>query len=133
MQYEVPNDKLELAFDNDEPLQKLLIIQQEAEDSWAKKMKAREDTVLKLKSELEVEVPMARKLASEVKMKRHRVKLLSKKKYPPSLANLKKRIVRRKATVRDQMLRQYLSTQKEDFLLRWKEEHGDKNEVSKKT
>ena len=134
VQYEVPREQLESAFDEDTPLQNLLEMQQESEESWEKKQKEREDTIVRLKEELVVEAKESRKLAGAVRVKRNRVKILSKRKTPPSLANLKRRIVRRKATIRDTLLRQFLSTKKEDFLLRWKEAHGEnENEVSKET
>ena len=134
MQYEVPAEQLESAFDVDTPLQNLLEMQRESRKKWAEKQKLREDTVTTLKEELAVESKEARRLTGVVRVKRNRIKILSKKKTPPSLASLERRIVRRKATIRDILLRDFLSTKKEDFLLRWKETHGDKeNEVSKES
>lgn len=135
MPYEVPSEQLESAFDTDVPLQKLLTLEEESEESFAKKAKDRDETVTRLKGELVVEAAQARKLVGLVKGKRHRIKILSKKKRPPSLANLRRRIIRRKATIRDQLLRQYLSTQKEDFLEKWRRAHGkgSENEISEET
>lgn len=124
MPYEVPSKQLESAFDNDVPLQNLLTAQQESEGVFAVKMRNREETVTQLKEELVVEAARARKLVGQVKEKRYRIRILSKKKRPPSLTNLKRRIVRRRATIRDLLLRKYLSTQKDDFLQRWREAHG---------
>ena len=127
MVYEVPSEQLKAAYSEDEPLQKLLKHKERVLKTWENSEKEREESHTSLKEEVKQEAAQLKKLNTLLNAKRRKLESLGKKRRSPSVTAVNRRIVRRKALVRDKLLSKHLSTQKEDFLLRWKKAQNEVN------
>jgi hypothetical protein len=128
--YEPPSEELEKAFDDDPVLRKLI---SEREAALRKYFKEEEERAKEAEGHLEkareIEAEQ-RELGRKARDLRGKAKSLLKKRPRPKTAENTRRTNRRKGIIRQELLRKYLSTQKDHFLQRWKETHS--HEVSKK-
>lgn len=123
MQYQVPEEDLAKAFESDDTLESIAIQHREIMGRFDKEKAMRAAKVIKLKEEVRAEVRKAKEHTGIAKRKRYQIKQLCKARKPPGLIELNRRIVRRKATIKKQMLKAYLGTMAGDFLRRWNETH----------
>lgn len=134
MKYEIPEEDLAKAFESDSILENISAQYGETMDRFNKDKRRREAKVVELKAEVAEEVRKARIHAGIASRKRYQIKQLNRARKPPGLLDLNRRIARRKATVKNHMLRDYLGTMRGDFLRRWKETHKKgSHEDSEKT
>lgn len=134
MQYQVPEEDLAKALEADTVLGSINAQHEEVMVRFNKEKAAREAKVAELKVEVKGEVRKASEHAGIANRKRYQIKQLTRARKPPGLIELKRRVARRKAAIKNRMLKEYLGEMAGDFLKRWKETHRKgSHEDSKET
>ena len=118
---EVPQDQLEKVFGEDEVLQKLLAEEADILVRYERDMKKRAALAVEVHDLWISQRKESKRLESEATKNKRRFATLRKKKKPPHMLEMRRRITRRKGVLRKRELKRFLATQKDSFLKIWNE------------
>ncbi len=119
--YEVPETQLTEAFEADELLQKLLAEQEAMLERHEKKQDEQVEQAKTIRHQAAENRAEAKRLRSAADELTRKANNLARRTRPPRLTELKRRINRRRGTIRKQQLNLFLATQKQDFLQKWRD------------
>ena len=118
---EVPQDQLDKVFVEDEVLQALLAEEAGIIVRYERDMKKRAALAVEVHDLWISQRKESKRLESEANKNKRRFATLRKKKKPPHMLEMQRRITRRKGVLRKRELKRFLATQKDSFLKKWNE------------
>jgi len=122
---EVPEQDLQSAYANDRPLQRLAEQRLEVLARFEKEEEVRREKAAKLREEANEIKKDWTELGRQIKALRARANRLAKKRQPPRMTEINRRVRRRQGIVREQALMKYLRSQKNVFLKHWNKKQKD--------
>lgn len=118
---EVPQDQLDKVFEEDEVLQGLMAEGDTILVRYERDMKKRAALAIEVHDLWISQRKESKRLESEANRNKRRFATLRKKKKPPHMLEMQRRITRRKGVLRKRELKRFLATQRDSFLKQWNE------------